>query len=72
MTELRALAGDIDVEEMLTRAANSNDEDDVEGWVDERQEMSKLEVVELEAVEIHTVNTRERATGRNVLLLAYP
>jgi hypothetical protein len=23
-------------------------------------------------VEIHTVNTRERATGRNVLLLAYP
>jgi hypothetical protein len=24
------------------------------------------------SVEIHTVNTRERATGRNVLLLAYP
>jgi hypothetical protein len=55
MTELRALAGDIDVEEMLTRAANSNDDDegddddDVEGWVDERQEMSEVEVVALEA-----------------------
>jgi hypothetical protein len=61
MTELRALAGDIDVEEMLARAANSNegedeeheheheDEDGVEGWVDERQEMSEVEVMELDA-----------------------
>jgi hypothetical protein len=53
MTELRALAGDIDIEEMLTRATNDheedNDDDDVEGWVDERQDMSRVEVEELKA-----------------------
>jgi hypothetical protein len=55
IAELRALAGDIDIEEMLMRAANSNeddnddDNDSVEGWVDECQEMSKVEVVELKA-----------------------
>jgi len=55
IAELRALAGDIDIEEMLTRAANSDEDDDdddddsVEGWVDEHQEMSKVKVVELKA-----------------------
>jgi hypothetical protein len=57
MTELRTLAGNINIEEMLTRAVNDNEEDDVENnndddvkdWVDECQEMSKIEVEELNA-----------------------
>jgi uncharacterized protein YdeI (BOF family) len=56
MTELRALAGDINIEEMLTRATNDHEEDDVnddddvdiKGWVDEHQDMSRVEVEELE------------------------
>jgi hypothetical protein len=42
MTELRALAGNINIEEMLTRAVNNNeddvennDNDNVEGWMNE-------------------------------------
>ena len=55
MKELRALAGDLDVEELVTQAANSqsddgddDEDDDIEGWVDERQKMSELELNELE------------------------
>ncbi|KAF8224182.1 hypothetical protein L208DRAFT_1220619, partial [Tricholoma matsutake] len=55
MKELWALAGDLDVEELVTQAANSqsdngdDDKDgDSEGWVDEHQKMSELELNELE------------------------
>jgi hypothetical protein len=55
MKELQALAGDLDVKELLTQAANSqadnsdgDEDDDSEGWVDEHQKMSELELSELE------------------------
>ena len=55
MRELRALAGDLNVKELVTQAANSqsddgddDEDDDSEGWVDEHQKMSELELKELE------------------------
>jgi len=51
MKELWVLAGDLDVEELVTQAANSqsdngndDEDDDSEGWVDEHQKMSELEL----------------------------
>jgi hypothetical protein len=63
LKELRALAGDIDIEELLTKASAAKDEDDdnddddnnnEEGWVDERGEMSEFEAEEL-AVDVQPV-----------------
>jgi hypothetical protein len=64
LRELRALAGDIDIEELLMKAGaakddDNNEEDDddnEEGWVDERGEMSEFEAEEL-AVDVQPVRT---------------
>ena len=62
LKELRALAGDIDIEELLTKASAAKDDDDEddddneEGWVDERGEMSEFEAEEL-AVDVQPVRT---------------
>jgi hypothetical protein len=65
LKELRALAGDIDIEELLMKASAAKDEDDddddddddnEEGWVDERGEMSEFEAEEL-AVDVQPVRT---------------
>ena len=62
LKELRALAGDIDIEELLTKASTAKDDDDEddddneEGWVDERGEMSQFEAEEL-AVDVQPVRT---------------
>ena len=49
--ELLKLAGNIDLEEEITaRAGNegdATDDDDVEGWIDEHEEMSEDELIEL-------------------------
>src|ERR1019366_6761683 len=50
--ELRVLATDIDVEELLTQASNAygdgDNEDDLEGWVDEQSDLSTWDLKELE------------------------
>jgi hypothetical protein len=54
MLELQALATDIDVEEALTQAGNTKeegddeDDDDLEGWVDERSKLSTVDLTKLE------------------------
>jgi hypothetical protein len=58
MTELLELAGDIDLEEEITAGADNKDDsvedDDDEGWIDERDEMTKAELNEL-AISIQPV-----------------
>jgi hypothetical protein len=48
-TELLKLAGDIDIEEQITVSAGEDEvaDDDVEGWVDEREDMTEDELKEL-------------------------
>ncbi|KAI0289418.1 hypothetical protein B0F90DRAFT_1574480, partial [Multifurca ochricompacta] len=53
MIALRMLAGDLDVEEVLTQADGGDDDDDDdnedgEGWVDEHQGMLELELDDLD------------------------
>jgi hypothetical protein len=47
--ELLKLAGDIDIEEQITVSAGEDEvaDDDVEGWVDEREDMTEDELKEL-------------------------
>jgi hypothetical protein len=48
--ELRELAGNLELEEMISQQENGTDDDDdsAEGWVDERREMTEMEVEELD------------------------
>src|SRR6266567_2635799 len=49
--ELLKLAGDIELEEEITASASDDgdatDDDDAPGWVDEREEMTEDELIEL-------------------------
>ena len=47
--ELRALAEGIDLEDMETQREQGDDNDDVEGWVDERNALSVADREELDA-----------------------
>jgi hypothetical protein len=64
MKELWVLVGDLNVEELLTQAANSQSDngddrkdDDSEGWVDEYQKMLELELNELDDDDVQPVQT---------------
>jgi len=55
LMELKTLAENIEAEELMTRAgeseeddADGEDDDNVEGWVDEREEMAQWDLEELE------------------------
>ena len=47
--ELLRLAGDIDLEEELTADGDDGEDDNVDGWIDEREEMTEEELRELAA-----------------------
>ena len=57
---LRMLAGDIEFEELITRTSQSDnndiegDDDNVEGWMDEHENMDECELDELK-VDVHPV-----------------
>jgi hypothetical protein len=48
--ELQNLAGNLEVEELVSQQDCDSDDDDdsVEGWVDEREEMTEIEIEELD------------------------
>ena len=51
LKELQALGADLELEEQILRdddADKNDDDDDIEGWVDEREEMSEEDLEELE------------------------
>ena len=58
LKELKTLAGDIEAEELIARAIASRDDtdDDVEGWIDEREGMDQWELAELE-LDVQPVRT---------------
>jgi hypothetical protein len=47
--ELLRLAGDIDLEEELMADSDDGEDDNVDGWIDEREEMTEDELRELAA-----------------------
>ena len=62
LRELRTLAGDIEVEELITRTSRSDnndiegDDDNVEDWMDKHETMDECELEELE-VDVRPVRT---------------
>ena len=75
LNELRTLAGDIELEEMISQASKSkdgdkddDDDDNDEGWINEREDMDQWELDELEAdvQPVRKVLVKVRVTSSDV------